>query len=78
MGIDWDKFIIYRARKELIGPGCSKCPPKYEKMATVKDAGDALTFTEKLEIGFKYFFKVIGRTDNGAFSGDSNVVELVH
>ncbi len=77
-GTDWEKFIVYRAKKELIGPGCSKCPPKFEKAAAIRNVSNVLTFTEKVEIGFKYFYKVIGRTNAGAFSGDSNVVERVH
>lgn len=78
-GPDWEKFIVYRAKRELFGLGCSKCPPKFEKAATVRSSGTAvLAFTEKLEIGYKYFFKVVGRTNGRAFSGDSNVVELVH
>ncbi len=75
---EWKHFTIYRSKKEMLRPGCKKCPPKFEKAADVPVQSRDMIFRETLEIGYKYIYKVVGHIRNGMVSHGSNRAELVH
>lgn len=74
----WKHFTVFRSKKELLRPGCKKCPPKFEKVADVPVRDRGMAYREPLEIGYEYIYKVAGSTRDGMESHGSNRVKLVH
>lgn len=59
-------FFVYRSRLDLSGD-CRDCPPQFEKTAEipVENAQIRTTYTELLDEGFRYVYKVSSYTDSG-------------
>ena len=75
-------FKIYRSQKRLSSSDCPDCPGVFKLVADIltenpirqdQDSGKK-TYTEDLEVGSRYEYKVIGYTENGISSPDSNIV----
>jgi hypothetical protein len=75
-------FLVYRSKKALSEEECKGCPILFSRVADVPIAnempGDAMTFSETIEKGFRYIYKVTLYTNAGLFSGASNMVEFTH
>jgi hypothetical protein len=72
-------FFIYRSKKADSAPECKDCPVLFTRIADVpiRKKG-VMTYSETLEEGFRYIYKVIARSKAGLTSGDSNYVEFTH
>jgi predicted small lipoprotein YifL len=70
-------FYVYRARIALSG-GCLDCPWQFERAAEVpvENAQIRTTYTELLEKGFRYGYKVSAYTDGGN-EGEASVIVAV-
>ena len=75
-------FIVYRSQKALTDKECKGCPILFSRVADIPIAGEipgeSMTYSETLEKGFRYIYKVTLYTKAGLFSGDSNMVEFTH
>ncbi len=77
-------FSIYRSKTAIPESDCKNCPIQFAMVdqvpLEVKPFNDpyrsTISFEEPLEKGFRYIYKVIGHTDGGRVSGDSNYVDL--
>lgn len=78
-------FIVCRSKKPISAFECRNCPIMFERVADIpidiKSSGslkkDTMTYTETLEKGYSYAYKVTAYGDNGMRSHDSNYVEFV-
>jgi hypothetical protein len=73
-----DRFIVYRHRQPLLAPVCETCPVSFTRVAEVEARRSPVTHTESIEPGYRYQYKVMGRTADGRTGGSSNTVELIH
>ena len=76
-------FTVYRSKIPASKPDCEKCPLLYQGIGTFPvNAEDVergmVSYSETLEKGFKYIYKVTGHTDEGIYSNDSNTVSFVY
>ena len=60
---DLGGFLIYRSKQSLSAPECKDCPILFTRIATVPYAGqtpgtERITYSETLEKGFRYIYKV--------------------
>ncbi len=75
-------FVLHRARQRIPDGDCKNCPVNFKPVAEVsaetKLAAEKMKYSERLEKGFKYVFKVIAVGNSGRESIDSNYVEIVY
>lgn len=79
-------FIVYRSKRKLSEPECADCPVAFERVkdipVRVTDAENVIkgvmTYTEFLERGFRYRYKVTVYTHQGTAGSDSNIVDFEH
>jgi hypothetical protein len=73
-------FRVYRARAPLSQSACENCPLVFEQAAELnlgRPAGSPMRFSEVLQPGYRYTFKVVGYGAGEDRFEDSNLVELV-
>ena len=76
-------FLIYRYQQPTIQRECPNCPVIFKQIGDVpaRGAGQAslqpLIFTQTIEPGYRYIFKVKAYDDRGIGSRDSNFVEFM-
>jgi len=80
---DLGGFLIYRSKQSLSAPECKDCPILFTRIATVPYTGETpgtekITFSDTLEKGFRYIYKVTVFSKSGLTSGDSNSVSFTH
>jgi hypothetical protein len=65
-------FFVYRS-KTAADKTCEDCPVRFKKVADIqiKNSTSAGSYTEPLETGFQYSFRVSGYTDSG-YEGDKS------
>jgi len=75
--------VVHRSEIPLTEPYCPGCPILFERTADVsvkrfgaEKSAHKMSYTETLEKGFRYTYKVNVYTRNGAESSDSNHVTL--
>ena len=76
-------FFVYRSRKAITAAACKDCPILFTRIANVPIQAEMLekkvaTYSETLEKGFRYIYKVTAYTNAGLISGDSNYVEFTY
>ena len=77
-------FLIYRSRQSVLEEACPDCPIRFKIIGDVPVRGagsgqigeSAITFTETIETGYRYVYKVHGYSRNGIRSETSNLVEF--
>jgi len=77
-------FLIFRSQQSLIERECPNCPVQFKTIGDVPvrgpgpgQAGEApITFTETIEPGYRYIYKVNGYSGDDIRSRDSNFVEF--
>ena len=82
---DLSGFIVYRSKIHLLDAGCEVCPVPFKRVADIpleaKGSGyiqqGNSTYTETLEKGYRYIYKVIVYR-KGVKSSDSNYVDLIY
>lgn len=80
---DLGGFFIYRSKQSVSAPECKDCPILFTRIGTVPYEGQApgtetITFSETLEKGIRYIYKVTVYSKSGLISGDSNLVSFTH
>jgi predicted small lipoprotein YifL len=78
-------FLIYQYQQPAIERECSNCPVIFKKIGDVPSrsagAGQAslqpMVFTQTIERGYRYIYKVKAYDDRGIGSRDSNLVEFM-
>jgi hypothetical protein len=79
-------FLIYRSQQPLLENACPNCPILFKIIGDVpvreagagQDGEPAITFTETLDPGYRYIYKVHGYSRDGIRSKPSNVVEFTY
>ena len=77
-------FRIYRAQQSVSERECANCPILFKEIGDVpiRDTGPGQTgqtpikFTDTIESGYRYFYKVHGYSGDGILSRSSNVIEF--
>ena len=77
-------FKIYRMKQTFAEAECKTCPPEFEELWDLpivdKRSGEAqqdkMEFSDSLEPGYRYVYKVAAYLDDGAVGNDSNVVDF--
>ena len=76
--------IVYRSKRALTDTGCTDCSAGFKKLAEVAVPKDAsgktrpqrLVFSDPLDIGFEYAYRVTCSTEAGASGDESNLVRF--
>ena len=79
-------YKVFRSKLSAAESNCEKCPIRFTEFADVpiqmksseKSKPTRLRFTETLEPGYRYIYKVIAYDRDGESSQDSNTVEFDH
>ena len=73
-------FIVYRS-KTLLTDACQKCPNRFRQVADILIGSKAsrkkpLLYTETIESGYEYRYKVTAYTRKRIMGAESNVVSI--
>lgn len=80
-------FILYQSKRPIAEKECKSCPVRFKRVADIpvdkksplkigKDKAKPLSYSETLEKGFRYVYKVIGLAQNDRTSDDSNYISF--
>lgn len=77
-------FSVYRSKTAILKSDCKNCPIRFKRVDQIKVEAkpindpyrSTMTYEEPLEKGFRYIYKVIGHSEDGRASGDSNLVDF--
>lgn len=73
------EFAVYRFKSLLSEEKCKGCPIPFEKAATVRaEDKQPFFYTETLEKGFLYMYKVAAVAKNGSMGKDSESISVIH
>ena len=83
---DVNGFRVYRNRSPVSGSDCKGCPVVFARIAEIPidrsrwrhNKKFEMSYTEKLEKGFRYIYKVTIYRGDGRVGRDSNPVEFVY
>jgi predicted small lipoprotein YifL len=75
-------FLIFRSQRPLLEADCPNCPTLFKLIGDVpargpgpgKPGAPPISFTQTIEPGFRYLYKVNGYSADGLRSGNSNFV----
>ena len=78
-----ERFSVFRSKSDL-DEDCPECPRLYKRAADIHPgsdlwegkAGETISYSEELETGFRYSYKVVGYTWDNIASPDSNPVDF--
>ena len=78
-------FLIYRSQQSTLEAACPNCPIVYKNIGDVPAKGPGsgesrratITFTQVIEPGYRYIYKVNGYSNDGIRSKTSNIVEFI-
>jgi len=79
-------FIVHRSKTSVSAPECEDCPILFQRVADIPIQAERLAdlekgvtvYTETLEKGFRYTYKVTVYTDTGFHGRDSNIVGFTY
>lgn len=75
-------YKVFRSRVPEADKDCSACPAPYllvgELLARSRSPGSRVQFSQELQPGYHYRFKVVAFSADGAKAVDSNMVEVSH
>jgi predicted small lipoprotein YifL len=77
-------FLIYRSQQPVLEAACPNCPIQYKSIGDVPAKGPGsgqsgqipITFTQTIEPGYRYYYKVHGYSTDGIRSKTSNLVQF--
>jgi predicted small lipoprotein YifL len=77
-------FLIYRSQQPDLEAACPNCPILYKNIGDVPAKGPGsgqsgkipITFTQTIESGYRYIYKVHGYSTDGIQSKTSNLVQF--
>lgn len=73
--------LVYRSRLPLEEGGCKNCPLRFEPVAKLAPpSGDTrkMGYSDRLEKGFRYTYKIVLVGENDAVSPDSDLLDLIY
>jgi hypothetical protein len=78
-------FLIFRYQQAAYERECPNCPVIFRQVGDVparragsgQTGGAPLTFTQTIEPGYRYIYKVKAYDDEGTASSDSNLVQFL-
>jgi hypothetical protein len=79
-------YKVFRAKLSVEESNCDKCPIQFAEIGDIpiqmkrseKPESTRIRFTEVLEPGYRYIYKVIAYDEDGTGSKDSNTVQFEH
>ncbi|MEJ2096757.1 MAG: lipoprotein [Deltaproteobacteria bacterium] len=69
---------LYRSRTSLKESGCKNCPPVFLMIRSIPLQTGVMQYTERLEHGYRYTYKVVLVDSNHREGADSNIVRFVY
>jgi len=78
---------VYRSKEPVSEAACPDCPKQFKRVADIPivewndTAGKkkaVMTYSESLEKGYRFIYKVAVYNRDGNTGGDSNTVDLIH
>lgn len=72
-------FVVYRSKLPESDAYCPACPLVFQKVADVPvrfGSRGEFSYTETLQTGYHYRYKVIGHSSKGPVGEDSNIVSI--
>jgi predicted small lipoprotein YifL len=69
---------LYRAKKALKDATCEGCPPVFVPVKKIPFQNGEMHYTEPLEHGYRYLYKVVLYDSNHREGPDSNIVRFVY
>jgi len=78
---------VYRSKEPLSESECPDCPKRFKKVAdfavivwngTVSAKDADMTYSERLEKGYRFIYKVVVYNRDGMAGSDSNRVDLIY
>ncbi len=78
-----DGFIVYRSKKKTAQANCSNCPTPFERVADIPAEFDGALlikrgYTESLEKGYTYIYKVAYYSGNKKVSDESDYIRFTY
>jgi hypothetical protein len=73
------EVMVYRSKLSLEGGGCKNCPPRFEAIAKLAPAAGGkgtMRYSDTLERGFRYTYKVVLVGENDVVSPDSDLLDI--
>ena len=78
-------FLIYRSKQSSVKADCPNCPIYFLKIEDVLVRGDvsgkpesSVVFTQAIEPGYRYIYKVKAYDDDGVAGKDSNLIDFTY
>ena len=78
-------FLIHRSKQSHIEADCPNCPIRYLRIGEVlvrrdvpAQPGPAVVYTDTIEPGYRYIYKVVAYDDDGVTGRDSNVIDFMY
>jgi predicted small lipoprotein YifL len=69
---------LYRSRTSLKETGCKNCPPVFLMIRSIPLQSGVMQYTERLEHGYRYTYKVVLYDSNHREGADSNIVRFTY
>jgi hypothetical protein len=72
---------VYRSKVPMTEGDCKNCPPRFEVIAKLKPASGgkrAMRYSDMLETGFRYTYKVVLIGENDVMSRDSDLLDITY
>ena len=78
-------FLIYRSKQSVSEADCANCPITFLEIGDVPVRGGAseghepsVVFTQSIEPGYRYIYKIKAYDDDGVTGKDSNVIDFTY
>jgi len=81
LNVPLTEVIVYRSKLPLEAGGCKNCPLRFEpiaKLAPPSGGKGGMRYSDKLERGFRYTYKIILVGENDAVSPDSDLLDVTY
>ena len=78
-------FLIYRSKQSVSEADCANCPITFIKIEDVPVRGgvtvrpeSSVVFTQSIEPGYRYIYKIKAYGDDGVAGKDSNLIDFTY
>ena len=78
-------FLVYRSKQSVSEADCAKCPITFLKIGDVPVRGavsgrpePSVVFTQSIEPGYRYIYKIKAYDDDGVTGKDSNLIDFTY
>ena len=81
---DLGGFYVFRSKKLVSESDCKDCPVLFDRVSDISIEDNLenigkdrrIFYTETLEKGYRYIYKVVVYTNNGVTGKDSNIIDI--